>query len=94
MTDKQQELIDLYIQKVINDNSHLFADILLHGTAIDMDRDQIYAKMIQNSVTLSVNIAAKIIIDLLEEKDILSLVSDEKILQKSVFKLRTEFIDS
>lgn len=94
MTDKQQELIDLYIQKVINDNSHLFADILLHGTDIDMDRDQIYAKMIQNSVTLSVNIAAKIIIDLLEEKDILSLVSDEKILQKSVFKLRTEFIDS
>ena len=94
MTDKQQEIIDLHIQKIINDNSHLFQDVLFSGATADMDRDQIYCKMMFNSIQFSTSLATKIILDFLENQDLISFKSDEHFLQKLAFKMRTDISES
>lgn len=90
MTEKASQFINDYVQSVVNDNSEHFEDILLNGVTPDMDKDQIYVKMILNSINLSTNLATQIVLQILDDSNVLSITSDERLLQKLSLKLYTD----
>lgn len=93
MTDKAKELINLRIQKLISDNQNQICDSLFNGLTDDMSHEKLYAKMILNSIMLSVDISIQIICEILESEDLIHLESDEKLLQKLSLKLKTEILE-
>jgi len=90
MTDKQKEIVDLYVQGIINDNMYQFEDVLFQGVTADMSAECIYSKMIFNSIRLSTSLATQIIFDFLENQELVSFKCDEQFLQKTALKMRTE----
>lgn len=90
MTDKAKQLISLYVQGVVQDTSPQFEDVLMNNVTSEMSKDQVYVKMLLNAVALSADLATQIILDLLDSTDILSITSDEKILQKLALRLHTD----
>lgn len=93
MSDKAKEFLNLYVQSIINDTSQQFEDSLFEGITKEMDKDRIYAKMILNSISLSVKLSTQIIIDMLDHYEILKITSDEQLLQKLLLKIRTDISD-
>ena len=92
MTEKQKEVISLYVQEIVKDNSALIEDYLLNGVTNDMDKDNIVVKMVLNSVTLSTTLATQIVLDILENSKVISPKSDEY-LKKVEFEIRTKLAD-
>ena len=90
MTDKAKQLVSLYVQDVVQDSMPQFEDALMNNVTPEMSKDQVYVKMILNAVTLSTDLATQIILDLLDSTDVLSITSDEKVLQKLALRLHTE----
>lgn len=90
MTEKAKQIINVYVQNVVNDSKSQFENILLNGVTPEMSKDEIYVKMFFNSITLSTDLAVQIIIDLLDSANVLSITSDEKALQKTLLRLRTD----
>ena len=94
MTDKASKFISSYVQSVVNDNKEHFEEILLNGVTSEMDKDRIFVKMINNSISLSTNIAVQIILNLLDDSNVLPITSDEHLLQKLSLKLYTDISES
>lgn len=94
MTDKASKFISSYVQSVVDDNKGCFEEVLLNGVTSDMDKDRIFVKMINNSISLSANLAVQIILSLLDESNILTITSDEKLLQKLSLKLYTDISEN
>ena len=69
------------MQSVVNDNKEHFEEILLNGVTPEMDKDRIFVKMINNSISLSANIAVQIILNLLDDSNVLPITSDEHLLK-------------
>ena len=90
MTDKAKQLVSLYVQDVIQDSMPQFEDALMNNVTPEMSKDQVYVKMLLNAVTLSTDHATQIILDLLDSTDVLSITSDEKVLQKLALRLHTD----
>lgn len=90
MTDKASKFVSAYVQSVIDSNKECFEDVLLNGVTSDMDIDQIYVKMILNSINLSTNLATQIVLQILDDSKVLSITSDERLLQKLSLKLYTD----
>ena len=90
MTDKAKQLVSLYVQDVVQDSMPQFEDALMNNVTPEMSKDQVYVKMILNAVTLSTDLATQIILDLLDSTDVLSITSDEKVLQKLALRLHTD----
>lgn len=82
------------MQSVVNDNKEHFEEILLNGVTPEMDKDRIFVKMINNSISLSANIAVQIILNLLDDSNVLPITSDEHLLQKLSLKLYTDISES
>lgn len=94
MSDKAKEFLNLYVQSIINDTSQQFEDALFEGVTKEMDKDRIYAKMILNSISLSVKLSTQIIIDMLDHYEIMKITSDEQLLQKLSLKIRTDISEN
>ena len=94
MTDKASKFISAYVQSVVDDNKGCFEEVLLNGVTSDMDKDRIFVKMINNSISSSANLAVQIILSLLDESNILTITSDEKLLQKLSLKLYTDISEN
>ena len=90
MTDKAKQVISEYIQSIVNNAKPQFEDILFNGVTSDLNKDQIYVKMIFNSISLSVNLSTQIVLDVLDNADVLTVISDEKQLQKLSLRLHTD----
>lgn len=94
MSDKAKELLNLYVQSIINDTIPQFEDALFDGVTNEMDRDRIYVKMLINSVSMSVKLTTQIIVDMLDQTGILEITSDEQLLQKLSLKIRTDISEN
>lgn len=90
MTDKSKELLSLCVQDIIDDSKPQFERVLLNGVTRDMDKDNIYVKMIMNSISLSVDIAVQIICELLDSTGVVPFKSDEKEIQELLLRIRTK----
>lgn len=93
MTNKAKEVVSEYIQSIVNDAKPQFENILLNGVTSDLTKDEIYVKMIFNSISLSVNLATQIVFDVLDNANVLPIISDEKQLQKLSLRLHTDNVE-
>lgn len=90
MTDKAKELISLCVQDIIKDNTEQINEALFNGVTHDMDKDRIFSKMILNSLSVSTILTTQIVCEILESKNLISINSDEKLLQKLSLQIHTD----
>lgn len=89
MSDKTQELISACVQEIINNSQSQYEDVLFNGVTGDMSFDQVFVKMVYNSIRISVDTSTQIICSLLDSCGVVPFKSDEKEIQKLLLQIRT-----
>ena len=92
MTDKQKEVISLYVQETSKKSLPQIKNALMTNITDDMDRDSILTRMILNSILVSVDLSSQFLIEILQNHNVLNFLENED-LQKTAFKIRTDLAD-
>ena len=92
MTDKQKEVISLYVQETYKNSLPQIKNALMTDITDDMDRDSILYQMIFNSILVSVDLSSQFLIEILQNHNVLHFLENED-LQKTAFKIRTDLAD-
>ena len=92
MTDKQKEVISLYVQETYKKSLPQIKNALMTNITDDMDRDSILTRMILNSILVSVDLSSQFLIEILQNHNVLNFLENED-LQKTAFKIRTDLAD-
>lgn len=69
------ELFSAEISKAFDENKELIQKQLLNGATADMTEEEIYSKMIINSIVLSANLSAQVVIAGLVNMDVIPKTS-------------------
>lgn len=92
MTEKQKEVISLYVQETYKKSLPQIKNALMTNITDDMDRDSILTQMILNSILVSVDLSSQFLIEILQNHNVLNFLENED-LQKTSFKIRTDLAD-
>lgn len=77
LSELQKSVIDQCVQEIINDSFAAYPDALIHDIADDATREKVYAKMLVNSVRLSVSLSVQLVFELLEQSEMIHVTDDE-----------------